>query len=417
MARSPKLDTKYSVLVFKASRDPMNYGAVGIARSLGRLGVPVYALVEDAYTPLATSRYIKRAFVWETWPADRDAFVNAISTIGATIGAPIVLFPIDDLAAISVAENAPALVGRFLLPQLPAALPRQMANKATFYVLCREMGIPCARSVVPRCFDDVRQFIDHTAFPIVMKAAEQWSLVGNKLYTRVIENRETLLEIYKLVQSEERSPMILQEYIPGEDWIYHGYSNHGTGLNLGFTGRKLLDYPKGAGSTALGISLHNEALCGEAETLLRAIGYSGICDLDWRRDKRDGQYRILDCNPRIGLNFQMFENTAGIDVVRALHLDLTGRKMDQAPMIEGRLFVAEHLYLRSVLRGERPSVLTTEPSAPPLIITRKLAWWSIDDPLPFVVMGMRVIFAAIVRRLIRATQFLGGLIWASPARN
>lgn len=400
MARSPKLDTKCPVLVFKARRDPMNYAALGIARTLGRVGVPVYALVEDNYTPVAKSRYIKKAFVWKSWPADRDAFVSVISTIGAMIGTPIVLFPIDDLAAISVAENASALIGRFLFPRVPPNLPRQMANKAAFYALCDKTEIPCGRSTVPRSFDDVREFVEHTTFPIVIKAAEQWSLVGKELHTRIIDHRETLFEIYKRVESEERSAMILQEYITGEDWIYHGYCNYETGQYLGFTGRKLLDYPKGAGSTAVGISRHNEALCSQAETLLRAIGYSGICDFDWRRDSRDGQYKILDANPRIGLNFQMFENTAGIDVVSALHLDLTRRKIERAPMIEGRLFVAEDLYLRSILRGIRPTPLAAEPSTPHLPNTRRLAWWSIDDPLPCLVVGIRIIFGAIKRRLI-----------------
>ena len=133
-----------------------------------------------------------------------------------------------------------------------------------------------------------------------------------------------------------------------------------------------MDYPRGAGSTAIGLSLDNETLREQAETLLRTIGYSGICDLDWRRDARDGQYKLLDCNPRIGLNFQMFQNAAGIDVVRALHLDLNGRKIQHSPMIEGRLFVAEQLYLRSFLRGGRLSAIATERPTPKLTITRKL---------------------------------------------
>ena len=67
--------------------------------------------------------------------------------------------------------------------------------------------------------------------------------------------------------------------------------------------------------------------------------------MDWRLDKRDGQYKILDCNPRIGLNFRMFENdTAGIDVVRAQHLSLTGRSLDRAPMVQGHLLTVELLY-------------------------------------------------------------------------
>ena len=403
MTRLPALDTECSVLIFKASRDPINHAAVGIARTLGRLGVPVYAIVEDAHVPLATSRYLKKAFVWKSWPNDYDAFVQAISTVGRTIGGKIVLIPIDDLAAISVAENAYALNGRFLFPHLAPNLPRQMADKATFYALCKQMTLPCARSIVPECEDDVREFVEETAFPVVIKAAEQWSLAGKRLQTSILYNRERLFEFYKRVECEKRSRIILQEYIVGDDWIYHGYCNFGKELSLGFTGRKLLDHPKGSGSTAVGLSLRNDSLCIQAETLLRALRYSGVCDLDWRRDRRDGQYKILDCNPRIGLNFQMFENTAGIDVVRALHLDLTGRKIELAPMVEGRQFFAEHLYLRSVFRGGRPDAITTNSPAPalPMMRRKQLAWWSMDDPLPFFAMGIRIVIGAILRRVAR----------------
>ena len=68
MAILPSLDTTYPVLILKASRGIIHHGAVGIARTLGRLGVPVYAVVEDSFTPLATSRYLTKAFVWKSWP-------------------------------------------------------------------------------------------------------------------------------------------------------------------------------------------------------------------------------------------------------------------------------------------------------------------------------------------------------------
>src|ERR1700690_77343 len=69
MAISPSLDTRFPALILKASRDFIHHGALGVARTLGRLDVPVYAVVEDAYTPLATSRYLTKAFVWKSWPS------------------------------------------------------------------------------------------------------------------------------------------------------------------------------------------------------------------------------------------------------------------------------------------------------------------------------------------------------------
>jgi predicted ATP-grasp superfamily ATP-dependent carboligase len=59
-----------------------------------------------------------------------------------------------------------------------------------------------------------------------------------------------------------------------------------------------------------------------------AVGFSGVPDLDYRHDERDGRYKLLDFNPRPGANFRMIENCAGIDVVRALHMDLTGRVVE-----------------------------------------------------------------------------------------
>jgi D-aspartate ligase len=159
-------------------------------------------------------------------------------------------------------------------------------------------------------------------------------------------------------------------------------------------------------------------LRSQAERFLRAISYSGICDLDWRRDSRDGQYKIVDCNPRIGLNFEMFENNQAIDVVRAQHLDLTGRRVDCVPTFEGRLFTAEPLYLRAVLRGGCRSTLTTEALTQyPLTVTRKLAWWSSDDPLPFLAMCVRLMLGGIIRRSLRVIKFIfrSSRLWA-PSR-
>ena len=233
----------------------------------------------------------------------------------------------------------------------------------------------------------------------------------NTLKTSVAHSWEMLSAVCK---PEQHSLIILQEYINGEDWLYNGYSNFEKELYLGFTGRKLLVHPKSTGSTAIGLSLANQSLCTQAQMLLRAIRYSGICDLDWRRDSRDGQYKIIDCNPRIGLNFEMFENAAGIDVARALHLDLSGRKIERGPMTEGRLFIVEHLYLRSIVRGGRPDAYAANPPASALAITRKLAWWSIDDPIPFFAMGMRIGLAAIRRRIIRFFRVTRRLAGRSP---
>jgi predicted ATP-grasp superfamily ATP-dependent carboligase len=396
----PSLDTTYPTLILKASRGVVQHGALAIARTLGRLRVPVYAVVEDAYTPLAMSRYLTKAFVWDSWPSDPEAFLKAMSTIAEVIARPTIIIPMDDLSAIYVAENATGLARWFLLPRVPLQLPRQLANKASFYALCAEIGMPVARSVVPHSIGDIRAFAAGTEFPVVVKAAEQWLLVNDRFSAKVIQTPEELIELYESSSYEERQRLIIQEYIPGDDWVSHGYYNSEMDISVTFTGRKLRSYPADAGSTALGLSLGNEALRRESERFLKAVAYSGIIDIDWRKDERDGQYKMVDCNPRVGQNFRMFESGAGIDVVRAQHLDLSGRCIVDADMIESRLLVVESFYLLALLRRSPRSALKPDTRIYPPSKSRELAWWNSDDPLPFLMMSMRL-FMRVLRRALR----------------
>lgn len=393
----PNLDSNYPALILKMSRTPIHHGALGVARTLGRLGVPVYAVVEDAYTPLSMSRYLTKAFVWDSCPTDPESFVKAMSLIAQFIARPTIIFPMDDLSAVSVAENAARLAQWFIIPPIPPKLPRQLANKACFHALCAEIGMPLARSVMPHSFDDVRAFTESTRFPVVVKAAEQWLPLKDTFVTKVIQTPEQLFHLCENYNYEGIQRLVIQEHIPGDDWICHGYYNAEKNISLTFTGRKLRGYPPDAGSTALGLSLVNETLRCVSEKLLEAVAYSGIIDMDWRKDERDGQYKILDCNPRVGQNFRMFENSAGIDVVRAQHLDLSGRCIDNAALVEGRLFTVESFYALAFLR-RLPRDASKQDAGkylPPK--SRELAWWSTDDPLPFLMMTGRQFTRALGR--------------------
>jgi hypothetical protein len=56
-----KIDKKYAALILKMTPSPIHHGSLAVARTLGRLGVRVYAVVEDAFVPLAMSRYLTKA--------------------------------------------------------------------------------------------------------------------------------------------------------------------------------------------------------------------------------------------------------------------------------------------------------------------------------------------------------------------
>jgi hypothetical protein len=66
--------------------------------------------------------------------------------------------------------------------------------------------------------------------------------------------------------------------------------------------------------------------------------------IDYRFDKRDRQYKLLDINPRIGAQFHVFVDDNGVDVARALYRGLTGQNVRRARQVDGRVFVVEKLW-------------------------------------------------------------------------
>ncbi len=112
----------------------------------------------------------------------------------------------------------------------------------------------------------------------------------------------------------------------------------------------------------------NPQLADLAVRLCRAIGYCGIVDMDWRFDGRDQRYKLVDFNPRMGAQFSLFETETGVDVVRALHLDLTGREVHASSMVDGRGIRVEHLDLParlSLRRARRSAAVTIAPDDSP----------------------------------------------------
>src|SRR5205823_5374763 len=106
-ARDPlaAFDTSVPLLVLKVGSYVRGHGAMGAIRSLGRAGVPVYAVTEDAYTPAAVSRYTTQRIVAPTTGLEgREYLLDRVVSIARSVGSRAVVLPTDDEAALLVAE-------------------------------------------------------------------------------------------------------------------------------------------------------------------------------------------------------------------------------------------------------------------------------------------------------------------------
>jgi predicted ATP-grasp superfamily ATP-dependent carboligase len=121
---------------------------------------------------------------------------------------------------------------------------------------------------------------------------------------------------------------------------------------------------------------------------MKAIGYQGILDIGYRYDQREGTYKVLDVNPRIGCTFRLFAAADGLDVARALYLHMTGQAVPPSRVDEGRKWMVEDLDLFSAFRSMTARHLNVRDWFYSLRGVREAACFAWDDPLPFLLMGV-----------------------------
>src|SRR5207249_12128023 len=91
-----------------------SHGALGILRSLGRLGIPVHLVACDSQTPGFFSRYCKGRLVCNVESGNAGKSVEVLLELGRKIGRKSILIPTDDNAVLFVADHAAALREQFL---------------------------------------------------------------------------------------------------------------------------------------------------------------------------------------------------------------------------------------------------------------------------------------------------------------
>jgi D-aspartate ligase len=385
----PGLDTDVPVLLVKLGRHPYHHGALAAVRSLGRAGVPTYAITEDPYTPVARSRYLTGRFAWPTVGTEKpEQIVDRLLRIGARIGRPTVAIATDDAAAVLLAEHADALRPQFLLPRVPPDLPRTLANKEGMYELCLRASVPTPRTSFPSTVSEAVKYARELTYPVVAKNTEPWTPRAGQLVkcTTVIADEHELLQRFDGLPS--LNGLLLQEYIPheeSEDWFVGVHASAGAALR--FVGRKARAWPPRSGVTADGRATPNATLSELTARFVEEIGWQGPASMDWRLDLRDGRYLLVDFNVRVGAQFRCGQTENGVDLVRAVHLDLTGRRVPAVAQDYTRRILVGNLLLPSLV-GERVSRLP-RPPRPRNGSRTERAWIAADDPVPAVIMLTR----------------------------
>jgi D-aspartate ligase len=339
-------------------------------RSLGRAGIPVLA-VDHRASPLGfRSRYARAVRVPD--PAeDEDGFVEAVAEVG-----PGVVFPTHDPPLNALARNAERLDG-FLFPFPSWDRLEAIQDKRHQLESAVEAGVDIPDTLYPSTAAEAG------GLPLPVLIKPQHPNGFKRRFGKQAFRCETNAELERAYADAEPFGPMVQELVPGGDEELYSLGSYlrtdGEPLGL-FSGRKLKQVPPEVGTCRVGEAVWVQEVVDAGLRFLRGLGYHGISQVEFKRDPRDGRFKLMEINPRLW-QWHGLATACGVDLPRIAYADLVGEPLAQSEMNgQGKRWAI------TLLPGERPAL-----QRPPYVD----AVFARDDPKPALVHLARVVRTAL----------------------
>ncbi|MFY9694962.1 MAG: ATP-grasp domain-containing protein [Xanthobacteraceae bacterium] len=272
--------------------------SLAVARSLGRRGIPVWHLANHPLPRL--SRYVQSSFPWPG--AEHPDAVASIVDVAVRHGLKgWVLFATGDEDMRVIAQNHALLASHFRVVTANWDTTQWAYDKRLTYQHAAALGIDCPRSVQACDLETLRQ--SQLQFPVVLKPARRDAI--NEL-TRAkawkADDRDALFSLYRRAAAlVGDDAVIVQEWIPGNgeaQFSYAGLWDRGKPV-ASLVARRARQYPVDFGRSSTFVeTVEQEQIETLACRFLRSLTYSGVVEIEFKYDRRDRRYKLLDVNGR-----------------------------------------------------------------------------------------------------------------------
>jgi len=363
-----------------------DFQALGVLRTLARKNIPIIMLDSD-HCIGKYSKY-KKKFFKSPPPSDHQSYVDFLIKLAKKENIHKdrwVIFPNSDEIVYVLSKYKNILEEFYRVPTPGWEIIQNVYMKKNTYQLAGKKGIPIPETYYP---ESVQELVElNLNYPVVIKPS-----IRDNFYSKVkikafrVNNKEELVKTFKYVCSIIKpSEVLVQEFIPGgPDHLYSfcPFFKNGQVLTR-IMARRSRQHPMDFGHASTFAELVDiPELHRIAEKFLGMIQYYGIAEVEFMQDPRDGNYKLIEVNPRIW-GWHSIAIASGVDLPYLLYQDMIGEEMEirmplnymkwirlitdvptvLSEIIKGRLKIGD--YLKSI-KGKK-----------------EFAVFSLIDPLPF----------------------------------
>lgn len=339
---------------------------------------------------------------------DVQGFVRELKVLARRRSVRPVLIPTNDVFIEMITPVAEEVEEVARLSTDLARFGRDFLSKRRFYRLCRDHGVDLPKTSFLAGPDELPVTEAEMRYPAILKPVfvhRFRSVLGARKVVEVANAAELRVAYSELARTDPN--FIVQEVIPGGDdqlWCAVCYLNGDGRSDSVFVARKLRQYPPGFGSASLAESRWNPEVAQLSLTFLRGVGFRGFCATEYKKDPRDGRFKMIEVNARVPLWISLAA-ASGVDVPYAGYADLVGATSNSVEQVNGVRWVFAAKDLSSALHYARKGALGWSEWRASLRGCRVEAVWAADDPgpalrLPFYLAskGARRLWSGLARR-------------------
>ena len=393
----------------------LNLNGLGVARALGRRGVPVYGIHSGPDGPELCSRYVRE--VWRNEPGQdvAELLIQMAPRFGDI--RPVVI-PITDDSVESVARSLDRLTPHYAVPMGDPATVLRLLSKEGIDAAARRQGMPVPATRVCSTLAELESALAVLRPPFIIKPQEKseaYARSGARKAFR-LDTREEVVATWRTFCDHEPR-VVVQEFIGGTDadvWFCLVAIGKDGALLGSFVGHKLRQWPPHCGGTASCEPGESPELVDLTTRFFREEGLRGVGSMEFKRDPRDGRHYVIEPTVcRTDWQSAIADNN-GVPIPYLIWCAETGAPI---PPIRRTWLRWRWVHLNSERRaadyyrrrGELGRLAWLWSIRPPV----RPAYWAIDDPRP----GLAIAGETIRRAFRKVGRLFGGTPGPDPSRN
>ena len=318
-----------------------------------------------------------------------SALVERLQSIGTQLPVKSVLIPCGDDYVLFLSRHRSELTPyyEFVIPD--GQTVEMLVSKKSQYEHARKAGVP-----TPKTFlftDDVEG--NTLPYPCLLKPTymHRWAKyqenMGIRNKTKVlVANAPEELAKHRPRIAESGLEWIAQELVEGSvDQLYafYAYFDRDSTLLAAFVRRKLRQRPEfGAGCYSIGV--REDEIVDLGARLLQPVGYRGLANIEFKRDAKDGQFKLIEINARSAAQASL-PIDSGVDLPYIAYRDALRKPVQPVSSYrQGVKWVNLAGDFIAFLEHQRRGQLRLREWLSSLRDVRSYAYFAWDDPMPAV---------------------------------